>query len=566
MSKTSHLYRRGNTLYFRLSVPDRFRTILRVSEFTQSLRTQSRQVAIPAAYGLAGEAKKLFLYLDTLMTENDFIDEDLLSDIIQSLESEEAVTNNRLLKLNARRKSATAESASLKMAIKIENLEAENALLVIKHREESIARDNKVKADAFDKLSSLSIVGAPIIQQAPISVKVEDSKAPMLSFIYDEFIESHPKNYKKLGTFGNLFIKGCLGDKKIDLITQKEVNEFFKLLVRVAGGRGGNTDAYDKLNILERVADAEKNNDKLMAAATFKNTYVSSAKQFFKYLKLHYVDYAPAVSVEHIDYKELGGLRAKGENKQRALKNDKNDNEIKRLMDCQPMKDFSKNIKMSHKFWLPMIGLFTGARVNEICQLNPQSDVIKDEMSGIWYFNLTDDDAGVGVAKSHKNDHSKRKVPVHSKLIECGFLDYFNRVKALKHDRIFNEFKPQSKRASPLAEDFFTKYLRDVGLYDNVTTGKNVLGMHCLRGTFMSHTVKGLELSGYTRKQAMSKIQPIVGHCDGLTDENGKDLSVTAGYIDKDIIDSVSDNLGELKVVIEALDYAVVFPIANASI
>lgn len=61
MSKISHLYRRGNTLYFRVSVPERFRLILNTSEFTQSLRTQNRKDAIPAAYKLAGEAKKTFL-------------------------------------------------------------------------------------------------------------------------------------------------------------------------------------------------------------------------------------------------------------------------------------------------------------------------------------------------------------------------------------------------------------------------------------------------------------------------------------------------------------------------
>ncbi|MBV5300620.1 MAG: hypothetical protein J0649_02380, partial [Methylococcales bacterium] len=395
MSKTSHLYRRGNTLYFRLSVPDRLRSILRVSEFTQSLRTQSRQVAVPVAYRLAGEAKQLFLYIDNLMIDYEEHDENFLREVVEAIEVTEV----------AGKKKNSGDKLQILLLKKKHDIQ--NQIRNERHEEELEAVRTKSKADAYDKLSSLSIVGAPIAQQAPIAEKKEISKAPMLSFTYDKFIEDHSANKKKLGTFGNLFVKGYLGDKKIDLITQKEVNEFFKLLIRVSGGRGGSTDTYNKLNIYERVADADKNIVVLMGLSTFKDTYVSSARQFFNYLKLHYEDYAPAVDVEHINYRDFGGLRAKGENKQRALKDD----EIKRLMDCQSMKDFSKNIKMSHKFWLPMIGLFTGARVNEICQLNPQSDVIEDEKSGIWYFNLTDDDAGVGVAKSHKNDQSKRKVP-----------------------------------------------------------------------------------------------------------------------------------------------------------
>ena len=49
-------------------------------------------------------------------------------------------------------------------------------------------------------------------------------------------------------------------------------------------------------------------------------------------------------------------------------------------------------------------------------------------------------------------------------------------------------------------------------------------------------------------------------YSEGVTDENGKDLSVTAGYIDRAILEAINDNLTELKNIIEALDYGVVFP------
>ena len=550
MSKTSHLYRRGNTLYFRLSVPDRFRSILHVSEFTKSLRTQSRQVAIPAAYRLAGEAKQLFIHIDSLMIDYEEHDEDLLREVVGAIEASEV----------AGKKKKSGDSLQTLMLKKKHSIAIDT--LKERHEEELETVRIKAKADAYDKLTSITITGASTTQQAPIAEKPEDNKAPMLSVAYGKFIEKNPFNQGKKGTFSNLFINGYLGDKKINLITQKEVNGFFKLLVKVAGGRGGNSDAYNKLNIHQRIIDAKDNNNVLMSPDTFKNTYVGSARQFFKYLKLHYEDYAPLLDVEHINYKDFGGLRESGDHKQRSLRLD----EVTKLMNCPLMDGQSKNFKDSHKFWLPMIGLFTGARVNEICQLNPQADVLQDEKSSIWYFNLTDESAGVGIEKSHKNNHSKHKVPIHSKLIECGFLDYLDKVKALKHDRIFNGFKPKAGKASYYAEEFFRKYLKNTGLYDNVTIGRNVLGMHCLRGTFMSHTVRGLMLFGDSRKQALSKIQPIVGHADDLNDEDGKDLSITAGYVDMDILESASDNLEKLKVIIEALDYKVNFPMANASI
>jgi integrase len=576
MSKTSHLYRRGNTLYFRLSVPDRFRSILHVSELTQSLRTQSREIAIPVAYKLAGEAKQLFLNLDAAMTNKSKSEVTYaLELLLKATEENKKIINNNEDKESYDIKSPEVfkspmtikRQAYAKSELKLqyvrdqkEQLQEEVWSLISNHRKDLKEVEINTKAEAFETLKSLSAFSSPIHQGAAIIQKVVKSTAPLLSAIYPEFVKGHSRNQKKLGTFGNLFIKGYLGDKQIDLITQKEVNKFFKLLVQVGGGRGGSTDAYNNLDIHERILEAEKNNDVLMGLSTFKNTYVGSARQFFKFLNLNYEDSAPVITVDHINYEDFGGLRAKGENKQRSLRID----EIVLLMNDRTMANFANSSKESHKFWLPMIGLFTGARVNEICQLNPQKDVIQDEKTGIWYFNLTDDDAGVGVEKSHKNEHSMRKVPIHSKLIESGFLNYLDKVRALKHDRIFVGFKPKSGKASYYAEYFFREYLKHIGLYDNVTIGKNVLGMHCLRGTFISHTVKGLMSSGDSRKQALSKIQPIVGHADGLADENGKDLSVTAGYIDEDILYSVSDNLESLKVIIEALDYEISFPILNS--
>ena len=106
-------------------------------------------------------------------------------------------------------------------------------------------------------------------------------------------------------------------------------------------------------------------------------------------------------------------------------------------------------------------------------------------------------------------------MPIHSKLLECGFLEYLKRIKSLRHDRIFIKFKPKAGKASYYAETFFRGYLKDVGLHDDKTIGRMVLGMHSLRSTFMTHTIKLLMEGGFTQNQAMSKIQPIVGHSEG---------------------------------------------------
>ena len=73
--------------------------------------------------------------------------------------------------------------------------------------------------------------------------------------------------------------------------------------------------------------------------------------------------------------------------------------------------------KDDHK-WGALLGLFTGARLNEIAQLQP-GDI--DQEDGIWFISISDEGDD---KKKLKADASKRKVPVHSELIKLGFLDF----------------------------------------------------------------------------------------------------------------------------------------------
>ena len=79
-------------------------------------------------------------------------------------------------------------------------------------------------------------------------------------------------------------------------------------------------------------------------------------------------------------------------------------------------------ISRASDYWVPLIALFTGARLGEICQLT--TDDVKN-IDGVWCFDINDDgDDG----KLIKASGSKRVVPIHSSLIELGLIDYRNAV------------------------------------------------------------------------------------------------------------------------------------------
>ncbi|WKL57368.1 hypothetical protein Q1W73_17145 [Asticcacaulis sp. ZE23SCel15] len=66
------------------------------------------------------------------------------------------------------------------------------------------------------------------------------------------------------------------------------------------------------------------------------------------------------------------------------------------------------------KWFVPLIALFTGMRLNEICSLEPQ-DII--EVDGILCFSVNE-----GNDKHLKTDASRCLIPIHQSLISRNYL------------------------------------------------------------------------------------------------------------------------------------------------
>ncbi|TVO60547.1 site-specific integrase [Denitromonas ohlonensis] len=128
------------------------------------------------------------------------------------------------------------------------------------------------------------------------------------------------------------------------------------------------------------------------------------------------------------------------------------------------------------EYWLPILGLHTGARLNELCQLT-KTDV--GEHDGIPTISILDEDG-----KRLKNTASRRIVPIHSKLIELGFLEY---VATINDGRIFPELpedpaRPGNFSAKP--SEAFTAYRRGCGVGELEVRSRKVF--HSFRSTLIS--------------------------------------------------------------------------------
>ena len=89
------------------------------------------------------------------------------------------------------------------------------------------------------------------------------------------------------------------------------------------------------------------------------------------------------------------------------------------------------------RFWVPLLGLFAGLRLNEACQL--LIDDIRDDR-GVLCIHISAD----GDAKVLKTAASSRVVPVHPELIAIGLSDYVELARSTGQVRLFDEIKLDS--------------------------------------------------------------------------------------------------------------------------
>ncbi len=149
------------------------------------------------------------------------------------------------------------------------------------------------------------------------------------------------------------------------------------------------------------------------------------------------------------------------------------------------------------KFWLPLLALFHGCRLEEFADLC-RRDVRCDE--GIHFVRLTTE------RRKLKNANAERIVPLHPEIVRIDFLVYVEAIAPEPDDPLFPDLEPRGadRKRGPNITKWFGNYRKEIGLY------RPGVGMHAFRHT--ANTQLRNLATGY---QQIRHIDYLFGHSSG---------------------------------------------------
>lgn len=302
---------------------------------------------------------------------------------------------------------------------------------------------------------------------------------PRLSTLEEEFfaamkgknIRPWPaEEIRKARSVFSLFRDWC-GDKPFSAYKRSEIYDFYKALAQLPRNHG--KSPVDRQRTMQERIEAALDNDVPRLTAKTMEGYATRLIALLDYFR----------DPDKVDWINPTAGFAKFEELGRASMTRKMwEGEPLRQLLAAPVwtgcasearpKSPGEYIYANERYWLPILALYQGARLEELARL-VREEICQED--GIVFLNITDEEPisedGKPVARKArvKTAAAKRRVPLHRAVLELGFLDYVEHIAPNGGDFLFPKLKANSRRDNHRSGKFsqwFTEYRRNVGVDD----------------------------------------------------------------------------------------------------
>jgi integrase len=311
-----------------------------------------------------------------------------------------------------------------------EILKAEIESLKIEKERMSGNYDNR-----YDKFLENTIATTlPIVEQ-PATVDTPSEPLATLSRVIEENIKEAElgDNWNEKTKAENVsiykVITDVLGDVDINSITHLTMMQFRDKLSKLPANRDKKPEYKGKS--IEQILSMK---DVPAMNRTTLNKYLVRASSLFKWAAKH----------GYIQTNVAEGLTLP------KVRRAEQEREAYSTEDIQKIIDHLELDKSNpHLFWVPMIGMYQGMRLDEICQLYVADIVVVDEVPCISVNSDGD--------KKLKNTSSERIIPIHPMLIKLEFMAYVDQLKQDNAPRLWGKL---IKKRDGYSQDFGKWYQR----------------------------------------------------------------------------------------------------------
>lgn len=302
----------------------------------------------------------------------------------------------------------------------------------------------------------------PIVKPATGTSREQAKPGETIMEIFEQYAAENP-NQIKSDTLNQarrdvgMFVEYVGSTCPVHRIDKKAVREWKALLMHYPV-KATETKEFASMTLKQIVRHNEKVGKPVISPRTV-NRYLSGFSAFCAWLVNHgYLDQNPADGMFLKKTKDKTTIPFTVDQLNTLLKSPL-------FTGCQSADEWRNvakpgNIRIrDHRYWVPLVMLFSGARPAEIAQLAVE-DVRQEH--GHWIMHITTEGDG---EKSVKTAGSMRVVPIHPELVRLGFIKYRDGMEKAGQQRLFPEAK-RNTRGQMIAEFSreFGRYLTRIGL------------------------------------------------------------------------------------------------------